>query len=428
MAKIPLAVSTALISTMILTGLTTPSAHATGTLDNGLKYWTIQDVIEYGIEAEAERTALCGNDASCKEQYYYEHMDGGEDRTRYQILDRFNSTRIWLTSINPSTGEAKFLYQGTDGWAVAMGHNVVPQNLNELYFVWLQDDAVDRYYSNSWFDPAREHYVPDYVDEILSGELPPDTHEIFSYNIERDGYIAYPERTEISFTVSSNANLEANADGAVYYSNMVGGLRTHGVYNYSSCLNNPNYREGMECRFVFTEDYYQIFVPFNADGTLATAESQPESEPEPEPRSEPTPEPEPEQEPEPEPTDDITPPVNNNTDNPGDNNQNTTEENEPTNNNETPSENNEADNQIENREETVIITDSNVDTPHITTPNTGQPTATDGENSAPVFPWWLTAILVINGAVLVWLFWPDGLTRKIERFFKKSIDFFAKVR
>ncbi len=416
MAKIPLAVSTALISTVFLTGLATPSVHATGTLEDGLKYWTIQDIIEYGIGAEAERTALCGNDASCKEQYYYEHMDGGEDRTRYQLLDRFNSTRIWLTSINPSTGEAKFLYQGTDGWEVAMGHNVVPQNLNELYFVWLQDDAVDKYYSNSWFDPAREHYVPDYVDEILSGELPPDTHEIFSYNIERDGYIAYPERTEISFTVSGNANLGANADGAVYYSNMVGGLRTHGVYNYSSCLNNPNYKEGMECRFVFTEDYFQIFVPFNADGTLATAGSQ--SEPEPELTTEP----------EPEPINDITPSTGDNTGNSGDNNQDIPEEIELTNNNETPDGVNKTDNQAENREDTIVIADKSINSPDITTPNTGQPTNDNGEKSAPVFPWWLTIILVINGAMLVWLFWPDNLVGKIERFFKKSIDKKDKVR
>ena len=402
MAKIPLAVSTALISTVFLTGLVSPSAHATGTLENGLQYWTIQDIIEYGIEAEAARNALCGDDASCKEQYYYEHMDGGEDRTRYQLLDRFNSTRIWLTSINPSTGVAKFLYQGKDGWAVAMGHDVASQNLNELYFVWLQGDAVDRYYSNSWFDPAREHYVPDYVDEILSGELPPDTHEIFSYNIERDGYIAYPERTEIDFAISSNANLGANIDGAVYFSNMVGGLRTHGVYNYSSCLSDPNYREGMECRFVFTEDYRQQFVPFTEDGILATAEDQlaPETEPESEPSTEPThdpePEPNPEPTPEPDPIDDIASPTDDNLGDP------------------------------ENREDTIVITDNNAATPHITTPNTGQPTATSEENSAPVFPWWLTAILIINGIVIAWLFWPDELIKRLIAKNRKNRKIFQK--
>lgn len=426
MAKIPLAVSTALISTVFLTGLVSPSAHATGTLENGLQYWTIQDIIEYGIEAEAARNALCGDDTSCKEQYYYEHMDGGEDRTRYQLLDRFNSTRIWLTSINPSTGAAKFLYQGKDGWAVAMGHDVVSQNLNELYFVWLQGDAVDRYYSNSWFDPAREHYVPDYVDEILSGELPPDTHEIFSYNIERDGYIAYPERTEIDFTISSNANLGANTDGAVYFSNMVGGLRTHGVYNYSSCLSDPNYREGMECRFVFTEDYRQQFVPFAEDGILATAEDQlmSETEPESEPSTEPAPDPELEPNPEPasdpdpepnqEPTSDTEPELN----------PEPASEPEPINNIASPTDDNLDD--LENREDIIVIADNNTATPHITTPNTGQPTATSEENSAPVFPWWLTAILIINGIAIAWLFWPDEFIKRLIAKNRKNRKIFQK--
>lgn len=409
MAKIPLAVSTALISTLIMTNIISSSAQAMGTLDNGLKYWTIQDIIEYGEEAEAERTALCGSDTLCKEQYYYEHMDGGEDRTRYQLLDRFNSTRIWLTSINPTTGEAKFLYQGTDGWAVAMGYDVEPENLNELYLVWLEGDAIDNYYSNSWFDPTRDHYVPDYVDEIMSGAPQSNTHEIFSYNINRDGFINYPERTEISINIPNNANLGANTDGTVYFSNMVGGLRTHGVHNYSGCINSPYYQEGMECRFIFTEDYMEQFVPFTTDGLLATTSSTDDNDF----------------------TNEIIEDTDGFTNNPTDGDADNTDE--PTNStmNETvdgvngASENdiasadgsatNEIDNNISLIEDNTQSTNQGNIAPGLTqilAPNTGQTTVEEGDK-APSLPWWLTAILVLNALVLVWLFWPDETIKKI---------------
>lgn len=269
MVKKPLMALAMLISTVALAGLISLPTQAMGEFKSGLKYWTVQDIIDYGLEVETERNALCGDDIACKEQYYRENMNGGENRPKFQNFDRFNSVRVWLTSINPSTGEAKFLYQGADGWELGQGHEVVLKKLKELYIVWLEDEAIDEYYSGSWVDPAHNHYVPYYVDKILSGEPSSDTYEIFSYNISRDGLIEYPNRTEISFTIPSSANLDANTRGEVFLSSVIGGLYTYSTQSYGSCINSPYYKEGMECRLVFSEDYIQRMVPFTKDGILA---------------------------------------------------------------------------------------------------------------------------------------------------------------
>ena len=110
MAKIPLAASTALISTIILTGLTTPSAHATGTLDNGLKYWTKDGSSEYSFTSKVYESfqliALwdrytysteCVDTTSCIQSYLTIYKNG-EAITN---LSKINSGSIIFSTYEP---------------------------------------------------------------------------------------------------------------------------------------------------------------------------------------------------------------------------------------------------------------------------------------------------------------------------------------
>ena len=56
--------------------------------------------------------------------------------------------------------------------------------------------------------------------------------------------------------------------------------------------------------------------------------------------------------------------------------------------------------------------------PAIHAPNTGR--ITSGESDAFEFPWWLTAIAILNIAILIWLFWPDCEVRKHLKNCKKA--------
>ena len=371
MAKRPLAVLTALILTLLIP---TPT-HASGVLDDGFEYWTIQDMIEYSSEIDAERIALCGTDASCRENFFRNRREDPEIGVKFRhLVDTFNANRIWLTSFNPTTGEAKFLYHGASGWDLMMGNDVEHGNLEELYFVWLEDSAITGFNNGSWFDPEHDHYVPYFIDEIKSGELSSDTHEIFSYIIDRDGDAMYPEQTEISFRFSNNANLEQNYTQQFFVGSMVGGVRTYDNRDYSSCVNSPYYREGMECRFIFTEDYSDRYVPYTANGEMATAANTPPLE--------------------------IT---SNNTDtgatdvNNGfivdaDDDLNVDLYNTP--------------------DDTAGITTPTVSVSEaVTAPNTGQNTDTN-ENKAIELPWWLVGIVVMSIGIIVWFFWPNRKNRE----------------
>ena len=66
---------------------------------------------------------------------------------------------------------------------------------------------------------------------------------------------------------------------------------------------------------------------------------------------------------------------------------------------------------------TTDTTESNSN-PAIHAPNTGR--ITSGESDAFEFPWWLTAIAILNIAILIWLFWPDCEVRKHLKNCKKA--------
>lgn len=258
-----------LTASVALGFLASSQVNATGVL-GGIEYWTVDDLIEFDREVASEREARCGTDAACWEDFYVYNMDISEERMRYQNLENFNIESVVISSINPSTGEIRFVYHGQDTWDKNHNPNSSPSPLGELYMVWLDEGVPDPGEDYSWFNPAAGHFYPYYVDELISGNIEYYTHPVFQYDLALTGE-TLPWDTEI--TAWSETDLRDNSRNTLYYTSIIGGRIKSSIIDYSSCLNHPYYRDGMECKFIYDLPNVPRFVPFTKKGEMASEET-----------------------------------------------------------------------------------------------------------------------------------------------------------
>jgi len=413
MRKIPIFISSILICTLLnITYSSNLDASAKGVFE-GRNFWTAEDFLAYEAEFERGRYEACGENLDCRQEYLREYAKN--DRVHYNMLNIFNIANIVIDSINPSEGTMKIMYRGQSAGEKIDGEILEkPNPLKSLYMVWLDDFVADPFEDMSWLDPAKGHFSPYYVDEFLSGEFKPGTHPVYRY--EENNEDPFPADTIVEVPIRQDSEIEFNEGAQIYYTFRIGGLSSHSMHSYNFCVNHPLYREGMTCKYAIDEYYNQFYVPFTADGeiaselTVSSSVSEPELEPElkneseSEPELEPEPvlersifglEPElgPELEPELEPESEPEPELNHEL-------------------------NSELELESEPKNEPKLKSQPGA----ILAPNTGAITGGDSTNHKDiVFPWWLGVLLGLNGLILLWLFLPiDKKTPKNSKKLQKK--------
>ena len=211
--------------------------------DRGTTWWSVEELLDFYQEVEKEKTNICGEDQNCRIEFGYNMIDRGP---KYAALNNFLETQIWVTAVNPAKETVKVFYFDEDVMLKRMGIEE-KIHLRELYMGWF----------NEW-----NAQIFNYDHEIFTNGDMADLHTIYDGNSGINGADWIPTWKEVELSVAGS-NLIDNHSGildyAVYAENNM--FSAVGTFNYSDCLNAPDYIEGVECRLMFSGDQWATYFP-----------------------------------------------------------------------------------------------------------------------------------------------------------------------
>lgn len=243
---------------LVPTMFSTTNAFATDIgSEGGMRYWTAEQLIKLNDELEAEKDSRCASDLACEREFYDELRMS--DSVENNLLDMFNGFRILATRINPSTESVHLLYRDTDAMMRQFGETE-RQILNEFHLVWLDPSMPDPMSDFSYMNNGH----PLFVDEIHENNLSDGVHLLLTKTVAKDGQNWISPNEEVEFATDSDV-LSSNTTNKIYYAAKIGTWQTHNYFDYGECLNSPTYRPGMECRYVFYEDFTRGYLPFEVE-------------------------------------------------------------------------------------------------------------------------------------------------------------------
>lgn len=372
--KIPLLLSTLIIGGTYFGGelSAAPSTYAydvsasavessllpAGTEIDGMRYWSVSEMQQASELINAKREEFCAGDQMCMEELPWQQMEelGGI----YFALDPFDNIQFMLTSINPSQNKVKFLYHDEDRMLSRMFGEKVRHNISLVYALWVDESLGDPTVSMNWL--AYEKRAPYHLGSVE--EVEAATHLIFDESESELGVGWFTPNIEHEYQVS-DGNLADNTKSWLYYTLVTDeGGHTLGTIDYSSCINSPDYTDGMECRMMYREDGLYTYIPFEPTRTISATYADLAAVPE----------------------------------GNGVIDKNTTPE--------------VTTNTIATTTPSAEPIGSTAKTEVASAPNTGK--YTREESGAAEFPWWLFAIFGAGIAALLWLFWPKK-SKKVKK-------------
>ena len=258
----PIILSTLTLCTGLL-GAVSPHRASAFTVDDGLVYWEINELLTLQAEVDAESTALCGDDGLCKEDYLMRLADsrGGI----YRALDDFKHWRFMMSSVNPTTGTLGLYYDDVDPMMRRMGI-MNGQPLDRFQAFWVEPEYG---YDTDVYP------LSVYADEIANGTPRVGIHPILSKSTTKDGEGWLTPKTETEFAIDMGSDLELNSGGSIYYyAGFADGNAMIGSINYRSCLESPDYQSDMLCRRVYSRNGF-AYLPFAVEVAVETPDPDP---------------------------------------------------------------------------------------------------------------------------------------------------------
>lgn len=406
-------------------------AHSSSAMyqENDTTWWTVEELLEFSHQIDAEREELCHGNQDCEMEYNYTMYEKGD---KYRALDNLLQTQFWITSVNPENETIKVLFFDED---MMLRHMGIKEYL-EIEHLYL-----------GWFENGHESNIFNYNHDSFTNGSMPDSHPLYDSTIEDLSLITPWKEVELSV---AGGNLIDNSMGKIAYAIFAKNnlFNAQGVYDYSSCLKANDYTKGSECKLMMSGDEWATFLPPRE--TIIEPEPESTTEPNPETPSDSEPELEPNANPESKPEepvsvtdpgvefiDDTEPkqddiysePESSTVSTESIPESNTTTIGEPVNNpmpSINPSPESWAmvltgnDNHSDlNHNLTSTATLNSDSTPK--SPNTGKSTSLN--NNANEFPWWLPLILILNGIILMRFFRlkPQKTSQNYQKS-KKGLD------
>lgn len=391
MKKIPLQLLTILILSTVFTNVFTANTHALYIDEDGTTWYTVPEMLEYKEIVDKEEQELCGDDMDCKQDFFFSKIETDD---KFRALEQLTQQQIVVTSVNPAEETLKVLFFDEEMMLKHMGISEKLE-LGEFYMGWFESD-VERIYNYG-----------SYADQLFADTMP-GVHLIYA---QRDNYgDKIPANQEVDiFAPGSDLNL--NTSGEIAYGVYADQFNAAGRFIYTSCLSEPDYEEGTECRLMLSGD--KGFNYFPPRETLISSEPTNNNDIE----------------------DDITiqddttsAPVDDdieagfgsmsdesNQDNNGlaESLSEATSNPDITNADQTGNETTEEENPDEPSDSSTLkktspagsATTTSESSNSIKTPETG--ISTVSEDDTIEFPWWLKVLIGLNTAILLWLFWPS---------------------
>ena len=317
--------------------------------ENDIIWWSIDELMEFSRQVDTETEAICGDNISCRQEYYFNNLEG--DNPKYRALNRLYQTQFRITSINPEAETMEVLFLDQNPMLRQMGINDGHYPLDYIFMAW--------FYQHN---PNITNYYYAYPDE---GQFPDDLHIIYSSGEYQGGI--FPSNQKFSLPINQT-NLSENPLGRIYVATFGEQYNSKGSIDYASCLRDPDYIPGKGCQLMISADYGEQFFPSKST-TLQNDEL--------------------------------------NINDTEENYQNHTEETENVEGYGSANSNTETLSDSFNNVK-ILSNDSKIlETPSvIKTPETG--TFTPECNKVVEFPWWLALLLILGNTILLWLFWPKS--------------------
>lgn len=362
------------------TAISTPGASALYIEEDGTTWYSVPELLEYKEEYDREARSTCGEDAHCLEELFFSEMES--ENPKFWALEQLTQQQIVVTSVNLTEETIKVLFFDEDMMLKHMGISE-PLALGEFYMGWFDHD-VERIYNYGM-----------YAENLMNDALP-GAHYLYAQRDVSENII--PANEEFLIDVAGS-DLNLNSSGEIAYAafaepyfNAMGRF-----YPYGSCLLEPDYAEGTECRLMLSAEKGQRFFP-----PRETIEAEVESGSSTSPLAE-------------EATENI------NKEDPKEENvipeetlfhaeeiQDETSEKDYTRNEKEEIENNTL-SALQNNEIFALgqLNQQSISSQTIKSPNTG--TNTNPCNQRTVeFPWWLVILIALGDIVVLWLFWPKS--------------------
>ena len=265
MKKIPILFLSILISGLLLAPIKPTSAIMEA---RGTTWWTVEELLDFYQEVEQEKEEECGDNQDCKMEFNFSMYEKGP---KYSALDSFMQGQFWITSVNPAEETIKVLFFDEDIMLKQMGIEEKLE-LEHLYIAWFENWKAQVYNGDY------EHFYDDYMEGL---------HKMYAGISSIDGPNWIPAWQEVELSVAGSHIVE-NTQGIITFSvfaehNM---FNAQGSTNYLSCLREPDYSYGTECKMYVSGDQGMSFFPpreqieeQNEETNVEIAAVAPETEP-----------------------------------------------------------------------------------------------------------------------------------------------------
>lgn len=251
---------------------THPVAPMTVLEENGTTWWSVEELLNFNQEVEAEKEAECGDNQDCRMEFGWSMIERGP---KYSALNNLLEGQFWVTSVNPAAETVKVLFYDDD---MMLRHMGIEEKL-EIEHLYL-----------GWFDEWRGQ-IYNYDHDGFTNGTTPGSHPLYDSTTEGVDVIVPWQESELSVVGGGLIyNTTGKLDYALYAKyNM---FNAQGHFDYSSCLSAPDYQEGMECQMMISGDQWISYFPpreqINEPEITNNEPEDPITEPEPQPTTDPT--------------------------------------------------------------------------------------------------------------------------------------------
>ncbi|MBQ3433263.1 hypothetical protein IJG22_03150 [Candidatus Saccharibacteria bacterium] len=209
--------------------------------ENGTTWWSVEELLSFNQEVEAEKEAECGDNQDCRMEFGWSMIERGP---KYSALNNLLEGQFWVTSVNPAAETVKVLFFDDD---MMLRHMGIEEKL-EIEHLYL-----------GWFDEWRGQIYNYDHDGFTNGTVS-GSHPLYDSTTEGVDAIVPWQESELSVTGGGLIyNTTGKLDYALYAKyNM---FNAQGHFDYSSCLSAPDYQEGMECQMMISGDQWISYFP-----------------------------------------------------------------------------------------------------------------------------------------------------------------------
>ncbi|MDO4742066.1 MAG: hypothetical protein Q4A79_01690 [Candidatus Saccharibacteria bacterium] len=223
----------------------TPNSPALATSEE-TQAWSVEELASASTRLDALLEEECRGDYMCNEMYLMDLYDSGDEI--FKALSIYDSERITITSINPSLGTMNIIYKSRDTLGRRMGMGGGEEDLRELYVVRFKNGYIDS----------------DFITPLQQGIVVPTTYLVFGNTVDEGNVL--PPNTEVTINLEGfGLSSEIKNDFWYYLSTTESSMM--GNFNFSSCIDSPDYRDGLECRIMYNKSK-PFYVPVVLDETL----------------------------------------------------------------------------------------------------------------------------------------------------------------